>query len=111
MTYDKDEEANELAQLHYEIEAGMRQIFRITESADAETSVDEPIKLLEVNEDTVPGGIMPLRFGPEPSSGIHFSSIIVEVTPDEFEKIQSRELPLPFGWTVGNPIPRACVKG
>ena len=36
---------------------------------------------------------MPLEhFGPAPASGIPFSSIIVEVTPSELEKIRSHEL-------------------
>lgn len=102
----KDEEALKLARKHYQIEAGMRSIFRITGSAEVEFRPNEPIKLLEVNENTVPYGIMPIQFGPSPASGVNFSSIIVEVTPEEFRKIQDRSLELPHGWEVGDPIPR-----
>ena len=102
----KDEAAAALARKHYQIETGMTQIFRLTGSADVEFRPNEPIKLLEVNENTVPAGIMPIQFGPSPASGLSFSSIIVEVTPDEFQKIQNRQLELPHGWTVGEPIPR-----
>jgi hypothetical protein len=83
----------------------MTRIFRITGSAEAEARPDEPIKLLEVNENTVPSGIMPLQFGPSPASG-HYPAIILEVTPAEFVQIQSRQLELPHGWEVGDPIPR-----
>lgn len=106
----KDEEALELARKHYQIEPGMTQIFRITGSEDAELRPNEPIKLLEVNENTVPYGIMPIQFGPSPASGLHYSSIILEVTPEEFEKIQTNELKLPNGWTVGEPIPRTAAE-
>ena len=41
---------------------------------------------------------MPLGFGPTPEAGIRFPSVIIEVTPDEFEKIEAKELPLPSGW-------------
>ncbi len=102
----KDEEAELLAELHYQIEPGLTHVFRVTGPDDAESSLSAPIKLLEVNENTVPAGIMPLQFGPSPSSGFHFSSIILEVTPEEYEKIQSLELPLPDGWQIGDPIPK-----
>ena len=34
------------------------------------------------------------------------SSVIVEVTPDEFERIQSQELKLPDGWTIDEEYPK-----
>jgi hypothetical protein len=102
----KDEEATELARKHYQIETGLTRIFRITGSAEVEFRPNEPIKLLEVNENTVPSGIMPIQFGPSPASGLNFSSIIVEVTPEEFQKIQDQQLELPHGWKVGDPIPK-----
>ena len=46
----------------------------------AEVVRAEPIKLLEVNENTVAAGVMPLYFGPAPASGIPYPSVIVEVT-------------------------------
>jgi hypothetical protein len=102
----KDEEAVELARKHYEVETGMIQIFRLTGSADVEVRPTEPIKLLEVNENTVPSGIMPIQFGPSPASGLHYSTVILEVTPDEFRRIRNDDLKLPNGWTIGEPIPR-----
>lgn len=108
---DKDEEARKLAEVHYEVEVGMTQIFRIMGSAEAEVLPNEPIKLLEVNENTIPVGIMPLRFGPAPTYGIHYPSVIVEVTPEEFERIQSKELPLPDGWTISDLVPKPLEEG
>ena len=96
----------ELAQRHYELESGLTQIFRITDQAEPSVVRAEPIKLLEVNENTVESGIMPLHFGPAPASGIPYSSIIVEVTPNEFERIRSHELKLPEGWEIGEELPR-----
>src|SRR5207248_3803137 len=76
--------AKELAKKHYEVEAGLVHIFRIV--GKAEESRSEPIKLLEVNEDTVPTGVMPLGFDPAPAGGIPFPSIIIELTPYEFKQ-------------------------
>jgi hypothetical protein len=107
----KDDEARLLAEAHYRMEAGIKTIFRINGAAEVEARPNEPIKLLEVNEFTSPSGIMPLQFRAAPASGIHFPSVIVEVTPNEFEKIQNHEMPLPNGWSVGKPLPRPADVG
>jgi hypothetical protein len=103
---EKAEVARKLATKHYQVEAGLTLIFRVTGTADVEVNRAEPIKLLEVNENTVPAGVMPLHFGPAPESGISYPSVIVEVTPDEFKMIQSDELKLPKGWENREELPR-----
>src|SRR5438046_1908095 len=100
----KAEVAKELARKHYQVEAGLTQAFRITGKAEVEVVPAEPIKLLEVNENTIPSGVMPLHFGPAPASGIPYPSIIIEVTPDEFEKIKTHELKLPESWQIGEEL-------
>lgn len=102
----KDNAARILAEKHYQVEAGLTQIIRFTDKAEAEVIRSEPIKLLEVNENTVESGVMPLHFGPAPASGILYPSIIIEVTPNEFQKIQSHELKLPEGWEIGEELPK-----
>lgn len=104
----KDEEARQIAEKHYQIETAITQIHRVTGSAEVEGDPSEPIKLLEVNEDTVPSGVIPVQFGPAPSVGINCPSIIIEVTPEEFQRIKARELALPSGWTLGPLIPRVA---
>jgi hypothetical protein len=103
---EKSHAAQVLANKHYDLEDGLTRIFRITGGPAAEVIRGEPIKLLEVNENTYASGIRPLHFGPSPASGIPYPLIIVEVTPDEFRKIESSELKLPNGWTIGEELPR-----
>ena len=98
---DKDEQARKLAEAHYRVEVGITRIFRIAGTAETESRPDEPIKLLEVSQSTIPCGVLPLQFGPAPASGIHYPSVIVEVTPEEFDRIQTQTLALPEGWTIG----------
>lgn len=105
---DKKEVANTLAQKHYLIEPGISKIFEILDETKDEASPETPIKLLEVNEATVPAGVMPLYFAPVPTSGIPYPTVIVEVTPEEFEKIESNVLPLPSGWFLGPEVPRGA---
>src|SRR6266849_4878457 len=103
---DKEEVRKRLARAHYALEPGITEIFTIWGKPAYEALPSEPIKLLEVNQDTIPSGIMPLGFNPAPSSGFPFPSVIIEVTPQELERIRRRELVLPHGWTLGPLIPR-----
>ena len=102
----KDEVANRLAEAHYNIEAGISHIYRVTSAGTVELQPNEPIKLLEINVNTVPSGVMPLSFGPAPASGILFPSVVMEVTPDEFSRIQKNELVLPNGWRISQLLPK-----
>jgi len=101
-----DDEAKLLAEKHYQIEAGVRDIIQLNQQAECEVVRGKKIALLEVNEDTIAAGIMPIEFGPAPEAGIHYPSVIVEVTPEEFEQIKSNKLALPDGWSMGTSIPR-----
>lgn len=90
------EAARELALAHAEIDPAVRAIFVV----DAED--DRVVRLLEINEDTVPAGVVPISFGP--SADFPFASIVVEVTSDEFEAIRSGSLELAAGWTIGEQV-------
>jgi hypothetical protein len=103
---DKIEVAKILAERHYQTDPTVIKIFRLkAESLDQESQPDEPIKLLEISTETIPSGIMPLGFEPHPASGIDYSSIIIEVTPEEFDAIQQETLPLPNNWHLGEFLP------
>ena len=99
MIASKEDVALDLARSHAEAEPGIKFIYRLitaNEGSDA-----EPIKLLEVNENTVEQGIEPIRFGPDEAGGVYFASVVVDVSPREFEAIRQGRLSLPPGWSVG----------
>jgi hypothetical protein len=102
----KAENAKELAWRHYQTEPGLTQVIRFSGAPTVEATSSEPIKLLEVNTNTIPSGVMPLHFGPVRASGFVFPSVIIEVTPEEFVKIQSHELKLPRGWEFDEVLPK-----
>lgn len=103
---DRNDQSRRLAAVHFDLEDGITQIFRLVVAGEAEARPDEPIKLLEVNQNTIAAGIMPLQFAPAPDAGFHAPSIIVEVTPQEFDQLRRSELSLPAGWSIGEEIPR-----
>jgi len=106
---DRAQVAQELATKHYESEPGITSIMRVLTTPEEEALFSEPIKLLEVNRDTVASGIMPLGFDPEPANGVPFSSVIIEITPEEWTGLQRGALALPHGWTLGPELPRPVL--
>ena len=100
----KESVARSLAKAHFKLEPGITRIFRLT-GPDEDDSM-EPIKLLEVNKRTVPVGIQPVEFGSHAVSGIHYPSIIVDITPSEFRQVKEGTLPLPHGWQLDKEYPR-----
>lgn len=99
----KDEQARYLASEHEKIEPSMFAVYRIVAEGNEEDS-QEPVKLLEVNDATVPVGIRPVYFGSDPQNEIFFPTVVVEITSDEFQALKSGELQLPDGWRVDAPL-------
>ncbi len=102
---DKDEIARLLADAHREAEPSISRIVRIVGPQEAD--VREPVKLLEVNPSTSPSGVLPIAFAPDLPS-VPFASVVVEVTPDEFAKIEAGQIPLPNDWQLGDTIYEAA---
>ena len=102
----KDDTAEELARSHFTVEPDIVAIFRVR-AGQRESQPSEPVKLLEVNRHTPSAGIQPVHFGPDPAAGIHHASVIIEVTPEEYEQVRRGELRLPEGWELEREYRRA----
>jgi hypothetical protein len=92
----KDQVARELIDAHFRVEPALSRIYRIR--SDKEEDPLEPIKLLEINANTVATGSVDTftfagtKEAPSPA-------IIAEVTPEEFEQI-GKQILLPTGWSL-----------
>jgi hypothetical protein len=102
----KEVSARKLAQAQFFYEPGIQRIFEIDGNTDVEARRGGKIKLLIINENTIPGGVIPLGFGPLPDRGIPYPYVIVEITPEEFELVKEGTLRLPDGWEIGEELPR-----
>lgn len=98
---DRSEVARVLADAHREFEPSISRIVQVI--VDGEDASYEPVKLLEVNPETSPSGILPIAFAPYPPE-IPYPSVVIEVTEAEFESICSGKLTLPNGWRLGNTL-------
>lgn len=95
-----------LAQSHSDVEPDIQIIVRIVSADEPDEGGIEPVKLLEVNPNTVAVGIQPIYFTRDIASGIRFPSVVIEVTPEEYEQIQKQNLMLPHGWQLGDELYR-----
>ena len=111
MERSKEAVAQRLAEAHYAIEPAIELIVQLLASPEREADPREPIKLLEVNPETITSGVLPVFFGPHPASGIFYPTVIVEVTPEEYEKIRGDPASLPNGWRLGPELARPVPAG
>jgi hypothetical protein len=103
---DKNTVARSLAEAHRLDFPAIRRIVRVV-VAD-ESSAYEPVKLLEVNPETSPSGIVPVVFGPLPPK-YPYPSVVIEVTEEEYQRICSGDLLLPEGWKSGETLYQAVA--
>jgi len=92
MNDDKLRAARHLAEAHSRIDPDVREIF-LLESSD-ESDMAEPIKLLEVVEGAFEAGVEPIGFSANPARGEDYPSVIVEISPREYELLPR---PIRFG--------------
>lgn len=98
---DKENIARILAAAHRKYEPAIVRIVRLL--GEQENENGEPVKLLELNLETWASGIWPVAFTPDPPE-IPYGSVIVEVTPDEYQSIVNKKLLLPHKWTSGDTL-------
>ena len=95
----KDETAQLLADAHFRLDQGITRIFRIVEPNEANDL--RPVKLLEVNPMTTEVGISPVGLTADPARGVFYSVVVIEISPNEFERLQRGQLMLPHDWQLG----------
>ncbi len=103
MTKNKRATAVALAQAHFKVEPNLRHVI-LLEPVD-EAGGDAPIALLEVVDGTIERGIEPIAFTADPARGIDYPSVIIEVSPREFDDIRSNKLDIRrSGWIMGQEL-------
>jgi hypothetical protein len=95
----KEQTAQMLADAHFQVDPTITRIFRV--EAPNESASLVPVKLLEVSSSTPELGISPVGMAADPAHGIFYSSIIIEITPRELERLNNREMSLPHDWRLG----------
>lgn len=96
--FDRDSMAAWYASEHLKTDPGITAVYHLPEGSD-----DREIRLVEINRligernDT---GMEPIDFGIDFGTETQHKLLVLDVTPEQWKRIQSRELSLPPGWSV-----------
>jgi hypothetical protein len=97
MTRSKDDVARELVDAHFRVEPALSRIYRIR--SEREDDPREPIKLLEVNANTVATGTVDtFAFASTPE--FPAATVVAEITPEEHALLEEGKIALPAGWSL-----------
>jgi hypothetical protein len=88
----RDEVIGWLIARHFDVEGGLERI------AVVRGGPNGPIKLLEVNANTVPSGSIEV-FSFSPTADVPFVTEIAELTPEEWQRLERNALETPLGWS------------
>ena len=92
--------AKKLAKAHFNVDSDVKQIYLLEPLNEKDEK--DPIKLLEVVQGTLEVGVEPIAFAADPARGIEYPSLIVEVSPEEYENSRLlRDALQTRGWTLG----------
>ncbi|MBC8230081.1 hypothetical protein H8E77_11090 [bacterium] len=83
----------QLVQSHFEIEPNIDEIVWFRDG------VEQEIRLIEINRDTLPTGSVEV-FSFAPIQDVPFPVRIADITPQEWKQVRSGDIPLPLGWTL-----------
>jgi hypothetical protein len=104
MRKSKLETAKSLANAHFQVEPNLKRIHLMQPVNDQDPN--DPIKLLEVVEGTIERGIEPIAFTADPAHGIEYPSMIIEISPNEYDsiKVAGKVRLGNHDWTIGEEL-------
>jgi len=96
-TKSKKEAVSELVGWHYKSEPALQTVLWIRSAKDEDPN--EPIRLLEVNAETIAtGSVEPFAFAP--TSEVPYGTLVALITPAEYEELKTNPKNLPEGWSL-----------
>jgi hypothetical protein len=101
--FDRDQMARWYASRHLKTDTGIRSIYYLPTRAP-----DREIRFVEVNEliaDRDKDPLEPIDFGVDAGASTAHRLVVLDVTPAQWEQIQTNQLPLPDGWSLDGATP------
>lgn len=100
--FDRNSMARWYAQEHLRTDPGIASIYYLPTGAD-----EREIRFVEVNTmlgDRTDDALEPIDFGIDTGSDSAHRLLVVDVTPQQWGRIQARTLTLPLGWSLDDAI-------
>jgi hypothetical protein len=99
--FDRDAMARWYAQEHISIDPGIRTIYYLTDAPDREVRFIEVNDLIGVRDDDT---LEPIDFGVDTGMETEHKLFVLDVTPDQWERMTNSSLSLPQGWSLKDAI-------
>ena len=96
--FDRDSMAQWYASRHLKTDPGIAALYYLPKNAP-----EREIRFVEVNDMIVErenDPLEPIDFGVDTGGANEHKLLVVDVTPDQWRRIERRELSLPTGWTL-----------
>ncbi len=98
LQFNRDAMARWYATQHLRTDPGVAAVWHLPKYAD-----DREIRLIEVNTlltDRNENGLQPIDFGVDRGMDSEHRLFVLDVTPDQWERIRQRQLGLPGNWSL-----------
>lgn len=96
--FNRDSMARWYAKEHFKTDPGIKSIHYLPSDAD-----DREIRFVEINaliSDRTDDALEPIDFGIDMGTDNAHKLFVLDVTPDQWERVQAGELPLPHDWSL-----------
>ena len=98
LQFDRDHLARWYAREHLKTDPAIREVWYLPSGAD-----EREIRLIEINDligDVHDSYLEPVDFGIDLDKPSQHTLTVLDVTPEQWDRIQARTLPLPQNWTL-----------
>jgi len=101
--FDRDSMAKWYAKQHLKTDPGIVSVHYLPKNAG-----EREIRLIEVNDllrERTDDALEPIDFGVDTGMDSAHKLFVLDVTPEQWERIRTKTLPLPSGWSLDKSIP------
>jgi hypothetical protein len=101
--FDRDAMARWYATQHLQTDPGIRAVYYLPSNAD-----EREIRFVEVNDliaDRDDATLEPIDYGVDRGMESEHTLFILDVTPDQWDRMQASRLALPHGWSLQDAVP------
>ena len=101
--FDRNAMARWYAKQHLKTDPGLRSVYYLPANAP-----EREIRFIEINDligERNDDALQPIDFGVDSGTETEHKLFVLDVTPNQWDRIKQALLPLPQGWTLQNAVP------
>lgn len=101
IAFDRDSMARWYATQHLKVDQGIEEVIYLPTNAG-----EREIRLLEINKEMLDADdhLEPVNYGVDMGTGNEHVLWVIDVTPEQYERIRNHTLPLPGTWSLDSAV-------